>query len=310
MTGPTGGDAQDAYDAASLREVEQGRLPLRAQERLATLTEDRAFTSDLSSSEFHAVRAVGFLPLGQVMGLCVYQLGHTGLNSCGHAKIGGSTAAQEGTIDAEPLTRAMLTAKARAENRLLAETKALGGDGVVAVRFAQRHLTPGAVEFCLVGTAVRSSGPNRPKVPFTSDLTGQQFAQLITSSWTPVGLVFGVSARIRHDDYPTRRITRSLSSREIPGYTALLHDARSDARRQLTESASRLGADTVILRQHNVWVAEKQCANSSMQDHVVQCVMVGTAVAHVSLPLTRKPAAPLQMLRLSRATARTNGFDP
>ena len=71
-------------DARSIAELDAGRLPLRAQQRLATMRDDAAFTSSLSVDEHHAIRSVGFSPVGQVMGTCVVHPGAYALSMCGY----------------------------------------------------------------------------------------------------------------------------------------------------------------------------------------------------------------------------------
>jgi hypothetical protein len=58
--------------------------PVTAQERLAMMTAEHAFTSDLTVGEHHAIRSVGFSPVGQVMGSCVYYLGYPTSQDCGY----------------------------------------------------------------------------------------------------------------------------------------------------------------------------------------------------------------------------------
>lgn len=42
-----------------------------------------SFTSNLTVAEHHAIRSVGFTPVGQVLGSCVYVVGWTGAWNCG-----------------------------------------------------------------------------------------------------------------------------------------------------------------------------------------------------------------------------------
>src|SRR5258708_32027250 len=67
--------SREELDARSIAELDAGRLPLRAQQRLATMRADAAFTSALSVDEHHAIRSVGFSPVGQGMGTCVVHPG-------------------------------------------------------------------------------------------------------------------------------------------------------------------------------------------------------------------------------------------
>ena len=80
-----------------------------------------------------------------------------------------------------PLVEAMYQARRTAVDRMTAECAALGGHGVVGVRLSRGPFTLGGLEFTAIGTAVRATGvPAGPRVPFTSGVSGQDFARLIT----------------------------------------------------------------------------------------------------------------------------------
>src|SRR5438309_137001 len=83
------------------------------------------------------------------------------------------------------------------------------------------------------GTAGRAPGAAPPSQPFTSDLSGQDFAKLIMAGWVPVGLALGISIAARHDDWLTVGSTRwGAGNTEVAGYTELVNMARHDARVQ------------------------------------------------------------------------------
>ena len=63
-----------------------------------------------------------------------------------------------------------------------AECAALGGHGVVGVSL-DIGPSAGGLEFKALGTAVRAPGAIYPKSPFTSHLSGQDFAKLIITGW-------------------------------------------------------------------------------------------------------------------------------
>jgi uncharacterized protein YbjQ (UPF0145 family) len=74
------GDDEASERSAAL--LAAGALPAQAQDRIARMRRDHSYTSDLSTGEFAAIHAVGFDPVGQVLGTCVYQIGWTGAQ-CG-----------------------------------------------------------------------------------------------------------------------------------------------------------------------------------------------------------------------------------
>src|SRR5205085_8964068 len=112
---------------------------------------------------------------------------------------------------------ALQGARYAALNRLVQECQGLRGDGVVGVRLTMQPFIGGGIEVQAIGTAVRADGDVRPPYPFTSDLTGQDFAKLILGGWLPTGLVMGTAVLIRHDDYTTAWQTGSWNNTEVTG---------------------------------------------------------------------------------------------
>lgn len=319
---------QAEHDRLSLAELAAGRLPLNAQERLAALrrTGGEDFTSDLSIAEHHAVRSVGFDPVGQVMGSCVYQIGYTGSWQCGlgygaggigmgrmpglrlppgfGGPLGGGWGGAVVTQEVVPLRQALIDARGRALHRLRLEAAALGADGVVAVRFAQSSFPSGynAVEYVVIGTAVRATGAVHPARPFLSDLSGQEFAKLLLAGWVPVDFVTGLSVQIRHDDWSTAMQRGSWSNTEVSGYTGLVTEARTRARDRLYAAARHAGAVGVVVADMTLQIREKRCAASEGEDHVVEAVVTGTAIAPTGGRTAAAPPHPLTMIRLTDRT--------
>jgi uncharacterized protein YbjQ (UPF0145 family) len=310
VSGPT----PEEFDQASIAELRAGRLPLRAQHRLAAMRAGQAFTSDLTVDEHHAVRSVGFSPVGQVLGSCVYHIGWTGSWNCGWGGGGwrgwasGYTAA---VTEAEGLSRSLFEARDLAMRRMQAECAGLGGDGVVAVRLVIRPFPAGGVEFQAIGTAVRADGEVRPRVPFTSDLTGQDFAKLLTAGWVPAGMVLGLAVTVRHDDYRTLRQTSAWTNQEVTGHTELVRAARALARERLRADCARHGAEGVVVRTMTLQVSERACSSGpgdDNHDHLAEAMVIGTAITPFRHAGGNAPPAPLQIMRLS-PRARPSGKD-
>ncbi len=278
-------------------------LPPGAADRMAEVRASGTWSSALSTGEFAAVRAVGFEPVGQVMGSAVYHVGRSGrywgYHDCLFPRAGfgfrlgggGSPApvALSGRgAPSAPLVDVFEQARRTALGRMTAECSALGGDGVVAAELTMEPFPaqPNCLEFKVIGTAVRAQGPVRPKVPFTSHLDGQGFAKLVTAGWVPVELLVGMSVGVRHDDYRTQRQTFSWQNVEVTGWSELVHEVRADARAQVRRQGARLGGDGVVLANASLRVWRESClraarsANSSEQeDHIAEATMVGTTVA-------------------------------
>ena len=78
-------------------------------------------------------------------------------------------------------------------------------------------------------------------MPFTCEVSGQDFAKLIMTGWVPAGLVLGISIGSRHDDRQTARQARwGPCNAEVAGWTELVSQSRQDARRQLGRDVRRL----------------------------------------------------------------------
>ena len=298
------GLSRDEIDARSIAELDAGRLPLRAQQRLATMRADAAFTSSLSVDEHHAIRSVGFSPVGQVMGAAVVHPGAYGFGNCGYYGSYGSGLGfawgQAPIAIATQVEGALHDARANAVNRLVQECMGLGGDGVVGVRLTMARFVAGGLEVQAIGTAVKADGETRPPWPFTSDLSGQDFAKLLLDGWLPAGLVMGTAVLLRHDDYTTAWQTGSWNNTEVTGVTQLVTDARDRARDTLRRDAARFGAHHVVLRDLSLSVFRQSCQSGREgEDHVAQSVAWGTAIVALRDGHHTQVPRPLAMLRLN-----------
>jgi uncharacterized protein YbjQ (UPF0145 family) len=294
----------EEIDQRSVAELEAGRLPIRAQERLAMMTADNAFTSDLTVDEHHAIRSVGFSPVGQVMGSCVYHIGYTRSWDCGfggYRGFGGFLTAARVT-EADGLRASLYEARTLAMRRMSQECAGLGGDGVVAVRLTIAPFPAGGLEFQAIGTAVRADGPVRARQPFLSDLTGQDFAKLITAGWVPCGLVLGLAVAVRHDDYRTQRQAMSWRNTEIGGFTELVGTARHWARDRLRKECARVRGAGVVVRTTTLNVSERSCASGGddQHDHLAEAMVIGTAITPFQHAAGNRPPTPLPIMRLNK----------
>jgi uncharacterized protein YbjQ (UPF0145 family) len=290
----------EEIDARSIAELDAGRLPLRAQLRLATMRADAAFTSSLSVDEHHAIRSVGFSPVGQVMGTAVVHPGAYALSACGYYGYGYTYGwGQAPVAVATQVEQALHGARSNAMSRLVQECQGLGGDGVVGVRLTMQSFIAGGIEVQAIGTAVKADGDVRPPWPFTSDLSGQDFAKLMLSGWLAAGLVMGTAVLIRHDDYTTAWQTGSWNNTEVSGITQLVTDARERSRAALRRDAARFGAEHVVLRDLGMWVFHQECRSGNEgHDHVAESLALGTAIVPLRHGHATEVPRPLPMLRL------------
>jgi len=242
-----------------------------------------AFTSNLSVDEHHAIRSVGFTPVGQVMGSCVYSFSQYAWYC--DVRIREVKALSEPGSEARRL----------AVRRMRDDCAGLGGDGVVAVTLTVREFSAGGLEFVAIGTAVRADGPVRARTPFVSGLTGQDFAKLVSAGWLPCGFVLGLAVVVRHDDHPAG------AAGEDKGRTTLVEVARRTARKRLRADAALCGGQGVVLRKARLRAWHQECRNGPKygvrepQDCMVEAVLTGTAIVRFR---TVDPPSPRLVLGL------------
>jgi uncharacterized protein YbjQ (UPF0145 family) len=253
--------------------LEMQGVPQDAMRRLAELQPGRPgsiFTSDLSVNEFLLVREAGFRPLGLVLGSSIY---HVGL------QIGRWGRNQELDV----LSQAMYHARELAMSRMEAEAQALSADGVVGVRLdvEMKEFGSDIAEFIAVGTAVLAeegaggggvtNWKNNKNLPFTSDLSGQDFWTLIRAGYAPLGMVMGSCVyHIAHQKFG-QKISNTGRNVELEQFTQALYDARELAMSRMQAEAEALHAEGIVgvqLRQHS----------HTWGSHTTEFFAIGTAV--------------------------------
>jgi uncharacterized protein YbjQ (UPF0145 family) len=286
-------------------------LPEAAEARMAEIRASGTWGSALSADEFTAIRAVGFEPVGQVLGAAVYNIGYTGGYTCpgawagfgGYAVPYRSVTAVSGTGSVGafgPIVQTMYQARHNAIERMSAECAELGGHGVVGVNLSIGSFPAGGLEFKAIGTAVRAPGGVPLQRPFTSDISGQDFAKLIMAGWVPVGLALGISIGARHDDWLTVNQTNwGAGNAEVSGYTDLVNQTRHDARTQLERDVTRFGAEGVVVSSMDLRMRERECPmQEHRRDRIAEVTIIGTATARFSSARPRAGTSSLAILSL------------
>jgi uncharacterized protein YbjQ (UPF0145 family) len=277
---------------------------------MAEIRGSGTWSSALSADEFAAIKSTGFEPVGQVLGAAVYNIGYTGGYNCPGAWAGyggfltpvrGATAVSGSSSMGSfgPMVATLYEARRKAISRMEAECQELGGHGVVGVRLTIGSFPAGGLEFKAIGTAIRAPGAAPLRRPFTSDLSGQDFAKLALAGWVPAGLVLGISIGSRHDDWLTVTQTRwSGGNAEVHGYTDLVNQTRHDARGQLERDVKAHGAGGVVVQEMTMRVRERECPmQEGRRDHIVEATIIGTAIARFAKG-RRPQAAPLAIMSL------------
>jgi uncharacterized protein YbjQ (UPF0145 family) len=256
----------DSYQSGSVAGIPESGI-----ERIERMKQEVArgfFTSDLSVNEFLLVKQSGFEPLGLVLGSSIYHIGFQQANWSQN---------QEMAV----LTQAMYHARELAMTRMEEEADQLGADGVVGVRLEIGRYEWGAelAEFIAVGTAVKHRGGELHRAPngrpFTSDLSGQDFATLLRSGYRPVGLVMGNCVyHVAHQGLRAawKQIGRN---QEMPNYTQALYEARELAMGRMQTEADEVQAGGIV----GARIIEKSHGWGS---HVIEFFAVGTGVVAIS----------------------------
>jgi uncharacterized protein YbjQ (UPF0145 family) len=180
---------QDIDLVESMRHVQMGGLPIRAQLRLADEARHHLFTSDLTVSEFLLSQDAKCSPISQVMGSSIFHIGRI-------ADYKGKTG------EVETISQAHRDSRRLALSRCFQEALILGADAVIGVRVQERLITSGrhgkggddgdeVIEFTVFGTAVRAPWiTHAPGLPVVTDLSGQDLWALAQDGFEPCGFMF------------------------------------------------------------------------------------------------------------------------
>jgi uncharacterized protein YbjQ (UPF0145 family) len=255
-----------SYEAGSL-----AGIPASGLERIERMKQEVArgfFTSDLSVNEFLLVKQSGFEPLGLVLGSSIYHIGYQQASWNQNQEMG-------------VLTQAMYHARELAMTRMEEEADALGADGVVGVRLDIGRYDWGAdlAEFIAVGTAVKHREGELHRAPngrpFTSDMSGQEFATLLRAGYRPAGLVMGncVYHVARQGMLASlKQVGRNV---EMPNFTQALYEARELAMERMQTEADELKSEGIV----GARIIERSHGWGS---HVIEFFAIGTAVLSTS----------------------------
>jgi uncharacterized protein YbjQ (UPF0145 family) len=240
---------------ASLAHVQQGGIPLRAQERLAEEAgpNRRLFTSDLSVSEFILAKDARCEPISQVMGSSIF---HVGTISDYKGETGEITV----------ISDAHREARRRAVSRLYQEAAFVRADAVIGARLRERMITMGnrgkggddggeVLEFTVVGTAVRAPWITHPPgQPIVTDLSGQELWALYQDGYEPCCFLFEFCR------YHVWHVTQNSQNHgEIMEATAAIDQARYIASTKIHRQAKSFAAEFVVGSDIKLEIREVPC---------------------------------------------------
>jgi uncharacterized protein YbjQ (UPF0145 family) len=292
---------QQEMQAASLKALEMGGIPLKAKHRLEAhrLGGDRFFTSDLTCNEYLLTRQAGYEPIGLVMGTAFYKVSFWGY----------FRSYQTFTGELSALSQAQLAARELAVSRMRQEAALLGASGVIGVRLqiGGYDWSSRTVEFTAIGTAIRVKNRLPDREPFTSALSGQEFWQLHQAGYWPKGLVFGICSYYVHGNYKTQAVMNNSwwsggwNNQELTHYTQGFQLARHLAMNRLTEDIRRHKAEGAIGMDidANIEDIEYEINDRKYHDLLAHFVAVGTAIVHDDQPTQTPPMSPLLFYNLA-----------
>ncbi len=266
-----GSVTDEAPHAATYEAGSMAGIPASGRERIARMKQDVArgfFTSDLSVDEFLLVKQAGFEPVGLVLGSSIYHIGF-------------QQAMWNQSQELGVLTQAMYHARELAMTRMEEEADQLGADGIVGVRLDIGRYEWGAdlAEFIAVGTAVKHRGGELHRAPngrpFTSDLSGQDFAKLLRAGYRPVGLVMGNCVYHVGRQGMLASLKQVGRNVEMPNYTQALYEARELAMERMQNEADELQAGGIV----GARIVERSHGWGS---HVIEFFAIGTGVVATS----------------------------
>jgi uncharacterized protein YbjQ (UPF0145 family) len=235
--------------------------PSEALERLRA----GAFTSDLSVDELLCIESMGFDALGLVLGSSIYHIGWQRIRTYKNEEL-------------QVISRAMYDARRLAIHRMEQEAAAVDADGIVGVRMEIKRYDwgPDLLEFLFIGTAVRARNPAeriRPEhgIPFSSDLSGQDFYKLRIAGFRPMRLVMGSCVYHVSTQSLGQWFRQLTGSTEHVPLTQGTYAARELAMGRMEAECLQFGASGVVaVRVHE--------SSHGWGSHVIEFFAIGTAV--------------------------------
>lgn len=195
-----------------------------------------------------------------------------------------------------------------AVQRLLAEAKALGADGVVGVRIERKLLDERAWEFTALGTAVRSTDVSLaprpdPGVVWSTNFSAEDTASAVLSGFLPREIVLGFSVSTKHEDWQLRYQRNSWGNQEVEGMSELIGAAREEARMRMKDHATKSAGEgtQVVVTQMGLHEFETQCGQDGRDFHA-ESIFVGTTL--IPVPRHPRPSTRVQTVLTLRDMSR------
>jgi uncharacterized protein YbjQ (UPF0145 family) len=130
--------------------------------------------------------------------------------------------------------------------RLEAEAAERGCNAVVDIITKILSFGPGVREMLMVGTGSNNPALGQPKIPYTSELTGEELWNLTQMGFAPLRLVLGTSVYALGLAGGLSSFFQSFARGEVNNVTRLVYDARENCLNHIRHEAEELKADAVI----------------------------------------------------------------
>lgn len=277
---PPPSDEERRAAEVDLQRIEQGGIPLGAEERLRRVGAAPApfFTSDLTAKEYAIAHASGLTPVAQVMGSSVVK---HGWQNYGWSTYGG------GIRDMPAFSAPWNLARERAFYRLALEAEFAAADAVVGIEMTTKASMHEAdsVEYIVFGTAVRdgSLGPRDASGPRMCALSGQDYDKLRRIGAETVGVIGHTSVVVAAlSPAGNQAMNRRFWSGnvEIVEVAQGIYTARQLAMGEVKRQAAQAGADGMVVStfEHAVHHHEYEQNNYTYHYFIVSMHVLGTAI--------------------------------
>ena len=211
--------------------------------RSVTNTSGRFFSTACSGQDLFCQIDSGYEPRHFVIGNVAYALG-LGRGIIGGLKILANAWARR----VKEILRHVQESTPRhlALERLEAEAAERGCNAVVDIITKILSFGPGVREMLMVGTGSYNPGLGRPKIPYTSELTGEELWNLTQMGFAPLRLVLGTSVYALGLAGGLTSFFQSFARGEVNNVTRMVYDARENCLNHIRLEAEELKADAVI----------------------------------------------------------------
>ncbi|WP_165229036.1 heavy metal-binding domain-containing protein [Aquisphaera insulae] len=197
------------------------------------------FSTACTGQDLYCQMDAGYEPRHFVMGNVAYALG-IGRGISGGLKM----IARRGEI--KEFSNMYNHTRHLALERLEAEAAERGCNAVVDIITKILPFGVGVREMLMVGTGSHNPALGQPKIPVTSELTGEELWNLTQLGYAPLRLVLGTSVYALGLAGGIGAFFQSFARGEINGVTRLVYDARENCLDHIRLEAEELRADGVI----------------------------------------------------------------